>query len=385
MRVFLYNVLFLAISLVIGAIAVEGFLRFDGRYSDLVNDNLVRTRAIWDRPANDTQYRKHPDLDYEVKIQFNDFGIRNHQVISLKDVQNYQGKLIGVFGDSFTENRRVNDEFSFTSLLNETLKPGYMVLNFGVDGYGLDQSYLKYLDFKERTRLNHVFYIFFANDLRNIYENQLFDFKGDKVGEPTDPRINLLIDFVRKFHISYLVLDSYARIKAKVSKDTYEPEKQNKKILSKYSQKQNGRKKRVHDEYADSITNDYLSDTPTEETLLWAKRFRMLLAAWKDEVQSHNTVFTIFVIPTQTTTDLAHKLFGKLYAENTTYLIDYFPEGFNNFTFNNDDHWNEWGNLRAAQAITDLGINAKYWPDPKNKLTVLTDRTKAAIEQQYQQ
>ena len=75
----------------------------------------------------------------------------------------------------------------------------------------------------------------------------------------------------------------------------------------------------------------------------------MLLSAWKSETQSHNTKFTIFVIPTQTATDLANKLFGGQYAENTTYLIDNFPEGFNNFTFNNDDHWNEWGEVDPKQ------------------------------------
>jgi hypothetical protein len=139
MRVILYNCLFFLLFLVFGAIAAEIFLRFDGRYADLINENLTYSRAIFDRPSNATQYKKHPDLDYKVKSLFNDFQIRNHEGISLKDVGDYQGKLIGVFGDSFTENRRIDDKFTFTTLLNGILKPDHMVLNFGIDGYGLEK------------------------------------------------------------------------------------------------------------------------------------------------------------------------------------------------------------------------------------------------------
>jgi len=386
MKMLFYNLLVLIVSLIFGLIAVEIFLRADGRYADLVNENLVRSRAIFDRPASVTQYRKHPVLEYDVEIKFNDFKIRNHQGISLKDVEKFQGDIIGFFGDSMTENRRVDDRFTFISLLNESLKPDFMVLNFGVDGYGLDQSYLKFIDFKERHNLSHVFYMFSPNDLRNIYENQLFDFSGDKVGAPVVPKINPFIEIIRKFNVSYLLIDSYARLKAKAANETYASEELNDKVMNKFSQRKSyERDARYHDEYADSLAKNYLSEAPSERTLEWAKRFRLLLAAWESDVRSHEKKFTIFVTPSQISTDLARKLFGKQFAAQTVYLIEYFPEGYNRLTFKNDKHWNERGNLRAAQAIAKWGGTAKLWPDTKEILAVLTAQTETAIEKLYQQ
>ena len=390
MRVLLYNFLFLAIFLALGSIAAEIFLRFDGRYSDLTKENLTNSRAIWDRPSNVTQYQKHPDLDYEVKIVFNDFQVRNHHGISVEDAGDYQGKLVGVFGDSFTENRRINDEFTFTTLLDEILKPDHMVLNFGVDGYGLDQSYLKYLAFRERSRLDHVFYVFFSNDLRNMYETQLFDFSDDGIGELRIPEFNPVINFIRKFHVTYLLLDSYARLKARITNDLDDRENINKIITRKFGSKKANEikkesKKRFHDSYADSMVVDYLSDTPTEGTLEWANRFRMLLSAWESQTQSHGSTFTILVTPDMVSTSLASKLFGRQFAENTVYLSDALSEGYDNYIFRNDDHWNELGNLRAARAVAEWGKNANYWSYQPETISVLTAQTKAAIKQLYSQ
>jgi len=385
MRVFFYNFLFLGIFLAAGIAVTEIFLRYDGRYDDLVNENLVRTRAIWDRPRNVTQYRKHPDLDFEVEIRFNDFRIRNHQGITLHDVENYQGKLIGVFGDSMTENRRIDDKFTFTSLLNEALQPDPMVLNFGIDGYGLDQSYLKYVDFSEHAKFTHVFYIFVNNDLRNIYENQLFDYSEDKVGLPIPPEINPIINVMRKLHVSYLAIDSYARLRAKAANETYVVEQLNEKLAEKFSSEEmhDARESRFHDEYADFIAKDYLSEQPTAETMEWARRFRLLLSAWNNDVISNNGTLTIFVIPTQVATDLASKLFGTEFSANTVYLRDYFPEDYNSFRFKNDNHWAENGNLRAMQAIAEWGKNAGHWSISTEKLTTITEKVEGEIRLQY--
>lgn len=387
MKVAFYNLLFLAIAGIFFSVVAEVFLRIDGRYADLVSENLVRSRAIWDRPANDTQYRKHPDLDYDVEIVFNDFSIRNHHGVTVTDVEAFQGNLIGVFGDSMTENRRIDDEFTFTSILNEFLNPDFMVLNFGVDGYGVDQAYLKYLDFEGRSELSHVFYIFVLNDLRNIYENQIFDFSGNTIGEPTAPGINPFVEVARKLHVVYLFMDSYARVKAKMATESYSLDSLNEMIQGRFGddtfKKQRG--KRYHDEYADSIVADYLSNSPSESTLEWAKRFRILLEAWRSEVTSSGQHFVIFVVPTQLTTDLARKLFGQQFAAQTVYMIDDFPEGYQNFRFENDNHWNEKGNLRAGQAIADWGVANKMWPQDKEKWGVLSAKAERAIQRRYQQ
>jgi hypothetical protein len=266
-----------------------------------------------------------------------------------------------------------------------------MVLNFGIDGYGLDQSYLKYLAFRERTRLDHVFYVFCSNDLRNLYETQLFDFHGDGIGEPRIPEFSPVINFIRKFHVTYLLLDSYARLKARIEDDPGDAENINRIIKRKFGAREEENdirkesKDRFHDTYADSMAVNFLSDTPTEDTLEWAHRFRMLLSAWMSEARSHDSIFTILVVPDEVSTSLAIKLFGSQFSDNTVYLSQYFPEGYRNFAFRNDDHWNEKGNLRAAQAIAKWGREVGYWSYQPETLTVLTTQTEAAIDRLYVQ
>jgi hypothetical protein len=130
------------------------------------------------------------------------------------------------------------------------------------------------------------------------------------------------------------------------------------------------------------LIKDYLSPSPSAVTDNWAERFRMLVSAWKEEVESRGSTFTILVIPNKVSTELAAKLIGQHFADNTVYLIDYFPEGFHNFTFENDNHWNESGNLRAAQAIADWG-SVRLWPVNKDKVEAVSFRTQAAIQKLY--
>jgi len=384
MKTLLINCLVFLLCLICVAIGAEIFLRVNGRYADLVSENLVRSRAIWDRPANKTQKFKHPDLGYNVKIVFNDFQSRNHKGINLKDVEKFKGNIIGVFGDSFAENRRMNDEFTFTSLLNEGLNPDYMVLNFGVSGYGLDQSYIKYLDFKMRHKLDHVIYLFYKNDLRNIYETQLFEFSGNQISAPSAQRVSLWVDVVRKFHVTYLLLDSYAHLKAIGNDHRYSLKNLNDRLMKKLPHNElKAQRARYHDEYADTIVKDYLSERPSEQTLKWAGQFRSLLALWAADVKSHNGKFTIVVVPTEVSTKLAKKLFGDHFGAQTVFLTDYFADGLRDVRFANDGHWNEKGNLRAARAILEWGNHSGIWSVKEKTIGMLTAKTEAAINDLY--
>lgn len=55
-------------------------------------------------------------------------------------------RLIAVLGDSFAFGEKVAYHDTFASRLEESLGPEYRVLNFGVPGYGVDQTYLRYLN-----------------------------------------------------------------------------------------------------------------------------------------------------------------------------------------------------------------------------------------------
>lgn len=353
----------------------ELLLRSDGRYADLVEENLIYSRAIWDRPKNDTQYRSHPDLEYDIEIIFNDFGIRNHKGVTKKTVLEFDGKLVGVFGDSMTENRRIEDRFSFTSILDEYLFPDFRVLNFGVDGYGPDQAYLKYIDFEPRAKLDYVLYVFVQNDLRNIYENQLFRFSDGELVEPVAPEPKPMLEFIRQFHVTYMVIDGYSRIKAQLSRKPYEVDGLNDQFNRNVSRDiVPGRQNRFHDAYADSMVQDLLSDNPNPDTKLWAARFNQIVREWKTDVERHGNEFYILVTPNRTATDLSTVLFDPDLSEVTFHLGEEFPEGYGSFTFQNDNHWNERGNLRAAQAIRRWGGAAGFW--------VLDNRRWSKLEQE---
>ena len=347
----------------------------------------MASRGIYDRPANARQYRKHPDLGYQVEIVFNDFGIRNHRGVSKQSVAEFDGQLIGVFGDSMVENRRIDDRFTFTSILDEYLPSDYQVLNFGVDGYGPDQSYLKYLDFEAKTKLDYVLYVFVQNDLRNLYENQLFEFSNDEVGEPVAPQVDPLLEYARQFHVVYMVIDAYARLKARVNNRSYELQQLNDEIGHKVGSRHLAadRRDRVRDEYADSMTIDFLSDDPAPETLLWADRFRLLVRQWKTDVEGAGNRFFILVMPGQTTTHLAKRLFEPDLAGHMVYLADNFPEGYSSFVFKNDNHWNESGNLRAAHAIAGWGSQKGFWPMDEQRWAKLAEETGKVIEAKYEQ
>lgn len=51
---------------------------------------------------------------------------------------------IAIVGDSFTFKLEVPYEKTWGHQFEIALGPGWQVLNFGVDGYGLDQAFLRY-------------------------------------------------------------------------------------------------------------------------------------------------------------------------------------------------------------------------------------------------
>ncbi len=76
---------------------------------------------------------------YEVGIRTNQFGLRGIHPASLKKPLNTV--RLGVFGDSQTFAETVNDDETYSSILNRELN-SVEVLNFGVRGYGTDQMLL---------------------------------------------------------------------------------------------------------------------------------------------------------------------------------------------------------------------------------------------------
>lgn len=74
-------------------------------------------------------------------------------------------RRIALVGDSFSFGLEVGFEDSWGYRLQQSLGEGVQVLNFGVDGYGVDQSYLRYLKNVRAWRPDLVIFGFINHDL----------------------------------------------------------------------------------------------------------------------------------------------------------------------------------------------------------------------------
>lgn len=88
------------------------------------------------------------NLNYKYKI--NNLGARSN---------NYSGekKTIGFFGCSITYGHGLNEQSTFANLICETIND-YEYLNYGVAGYSLYQSFLKYKEVSEKVNFEKVIF-----------------------------------------------------------------------------------------------------------------------------------------------------------------------------------------------------------------------------------
>ena len=88
-------------------------------------------------------------------------------------------RLIAVLGDSYAFGEKVRYEDAFPSQLEESLGPQYRVLNFGVPGYGVDQSYLRYVSDALSWKSEVVVFSFVWHDLlRTMSVYSFLSFSG---------------------------------------------------------------------------------------------------------------------------------------------------------------------------------------------------------------
>jgi hypothetical protein len=333
------NTIVMTLSIALGLFLMEVILRIDGRYHDLASQprDLVYSPAIWERPVDMVAFKKHPDVNALIEIRTDSDGVRNHSEIPTDRKRN----IIGFFGDSFVENRRIEDRFSFTSILDTAAGPEARVVNYGVDGYGLDQSYLRYQKYQKHD-IKHVVYVFCENDLRNLYETGLTEVaqNGDIIIRAA--KVNLFYHAIGRIHLTYLILEAYYKVTAFLnlvgSSD-----------VSPIDWFDDAKSHRGRFRYANAVTLDFLSATPSDDVLQLARKFLLLLKKWKLEVEGANRTFTVLILPRKSDADLAAKLFHD-FDGNVIGLSRYF-ENYDNFAFEHDGHWNEYGNVKAAEVI----------------------------------
>lgn len=312
---------------------------------------------IWRRHPGTRSVRHHPDTRTAHPVVYNALALRQHREI---DVSRLDSQVtVGVFGDSFTENLRVPVAYSFTEVVDYLLnkKIDATVLNFGVDGYGTDQSYLQYRE--SDLPLDIVIYVLCSNDLRNIFENELFRLDGaDSLVQSPAPPTSLLVRAASKLHLTYAFLDLRNRITP--SRRPRDFQRENLAEGVRFEQQ----RQRFRSPEAQSIQNrthldgpalfDGLVDADSDDAYIQTKRiFLKLLERWRNEVEASGARFVVVGLPRLQESALltglpAHfekiDLYLELLAEDPGYEWE-------DLRFKNDGHWNEQGNLRAANIL----------------------------------
>jgi len=331
----LQNLAFALVAIILTLAVAEVALRMEGRYHDLASQDLVSSPAIWDRPANRVEFGRHPDLKVPVEIRFDQDGVRNHSELSTREKRN----IVGFFGDSFVENRGIEDRFSFTSILDAVAQPDARVVNYGVEGYGLDQEYLRYKKY-ENHDIHNVVYVFCENDLRGLQETGITEITQDGDITFRAPRINHFYRLIGRFHVTYLVITAYYKVR----------------MLVHFISTGNWEWKslRAFNDWFDLdpaywITSDFLSPSPSSSTLGLSQKFLVLLEKWKHEVEASQRTFTVLVLPWKLDDAVATKLFRN-FDGNVIHSIGIF-KNCENCKFQNDPHWNEYGNERVADFV----------------------------------
>ena len=376
--------IFIHIGLVVGAIfmtliSLEIVLAMSGAYQELVEQDLKSSPAIWERPKSKVEFHRHPDLKTPIKINYDRDGVRNHDQVPTGQKR----AIVGIFGDSFTENRRVENRFSFTQILDEISGDAASFVNFGVDAYGVEQSYLRYEKYAGLD-MRAVVYVLCENDLRNLYENNLVRLGTDGQVIFNKPEINRFFKFLGKRRLTYLVLTGYYQMRAHINNLSMDARYFSDPLYrgaEKFSLSRKRYKKRLHDVYSDSVTKDFISPSPTVETIKLAETFRAVLRQWRNEVVATGREFHIIVLPRDSDDRVARKMLGTEY-KNVFYLSEHLAD-YDGYRFKNDVHWNEWGNIRAAEAIISYPGFEQYFKDKQTRAAGVFEIAKEAARSYY--
>jgi len=341
--------LLLVVSLLLTLCLLEVALRsLYPKYQYAADSDYQKSETrIWSRNSNSHYQRLHPDTQAIHWVCHNNLGLRQHRNFSEQQLE--ASTTLAFFGDSFTENLRIPTAYSFTEpfdyLLNFDSEHPYTTLNFGIDGYGTDQSYLYYREAAAKTRLDHVFYIFTANDLRNIFENKLFILENENELKQNPPqKTPWAIRFISKFHLTYFIIENIDRL-------FYKSTDLNKRI---HLQSFIDHTKNYHSEEADAIEEALRSNPESAQLQENITLFNRILKRWKSDVEKAGGQFHLIILPrafednASALTDLTNTNVVNLYKRFSAKMAD---DNYARFIFKNDPHWNETGNAWAAREL----------------------------------
>jgi hypothetical protein len=369
------HILLILASMAVGLALIEVSLRiFYPKYQYDADSSFEKdTARIWTNKANFHYVRKHPDSGLPHTVYYNNIALRQHRNFSEQDIESAIN--LAFFGDSFTENLRIAVQYSLTEPLDYLLNkraPGFNVLNLGVDGYGTDQEYLKYKDFVYSGNLNYVFYVFCENDLRNIYENNLFTLtEAQELVHNTRGATPWWINILSRLYTTYLILDVANRFQSDDRRMDLDIT-----AIEQYYQKKN-HEKRFHDKRAEAIDNAFVRGEKTADLDKSVGIFRSLLQLWSNDVKKNGGKFFVVLLPL-TEEHKARDLIPD--GISVIDLYELFSNGMENYnysdwSFKNDGHWNEAGNQLAATYLyrfMENELNLGNIPEDKLKRELYT-------------
>jgi hypothetical protein len=344
------KVLLLLGSTLITLASIEAGLRFGYRKYEFAAEAGYQRDAerIFARKPGTSKIRQHVDTGKPYALIHNNLAMRQHRDIPASPEPDEI--RIGFFGDSFTENVRVSAPHSFPEVLDHLLDTHSVhatTLNFGVDGYGIDQSYLAYRDSEAARQLDDVVYVFCANDVRNLYENRIFEL--NERGELIQHRpagMRWWYAFLSRAHLTYLFVDFRNVLSAAFG--TGSPSQPGY-VFTKEAARQMRleRQARSHDQRADAIQSSLYQGVPSERLDGYTAIFRAVLARWRSEAQAAGARFHVVLIAREVESRLAGMFDGY---DVLDLWLAFHAQGLQEgvWRFENDGHWNEFGNQFAA-------------------------------------
>ena len=350
------NLSLLLVACLMSLVLCEGSLRIlYPKYAPLAEARArFDTMRLWARTANDRAEYIHPDTGSVHALHHNNLALRQHRNFSQAELA--AATNIGVFGDSYVENIRLDAPYSFTEPLDYLLNQSgrrFNVLNFGVNGYGPGQSLLHYEHFRYAEDLTHVFYVYCENDLRNIAETALFHLdEAGRLVRHEAIRSSWWVTRMGRLHLPYLILDASGR-------------------LSSYVEERARHDKRMRERLEAEERNDEGFLKRHEKRL---GIFRGLMRRWKQLVEHNGGTFYVVLLPEHDPAASPHVpailreediATISLYDCFGAYDVEHYrtPWGDSPYRFINDGHWNEAGNRLAAQCLyrvlkADVGLPA---------------------------
>jgi hypothetical protein len=128
--------------------------------------------------------------EYRTTVSINSKGLRNREIDYARRAGVHR---VLVLGDSFAWGSGVEDDETFSAVLESLYDGKLEVINAGVSGYGTDQEYLYYTTEGYRYDPDIVVLAFYANDIEN---NLLPSNRGGPEGKP----YFVLVDGILRLH-----------------------------------------------------------------------------------------------------------------------------------------------------------------------------------------